>query len=155
MRCLRFPQKAMRRPAAFLLVLSLVVLTARHLLVRPPAWLDGDPLLHPFGLQEESENSAGAAAKPAQEAPVTSDDPLLLNAAAPAELTRLPGVGPVLARRIAALRDSLGGLVDAAQLLQVRGIGPKTLERLAPLLRLQPAPADSTTVATEPSRAPD
>ncbi|MCH9685808.1 MAG: helix-hairpin-helix domain-containing protein [Deltaproteobacteria bacterium] len=52
--------------------------------------------------------------------------PVDLNRASEEELTSLPRIGPVLARRIAQGRPYAG--VDA--LTTVRGIGPVTLERL-------------------------
>ena len=55
-----------------------------------------------------------------------------VNAASVADLQRLPGIGPVTAGRIAAGRPY--GSID--DLLGVRGIGPKTLERLRPLVGL-------------------
>lgn len=55
-----------------------------------------------------------------------------LNSASEAELDTLPGVGPTTAARIVAGRP-YGRLDD---LLRVRGVGPKTLERLRPLVRL-------------------
>jgi competence protein ComEA len=56
---------------------------------------------------------------------------LSLNEASLAELESLPGVGPVLAGRIVAARPFR--TVD--ELDRVRGIGPKSLARLAPLVR--------------------
>lgn len=65
-----------------------------------------------------------------------SSQTLDLNRAAAAELERLPGVGPSLAARIIAYRDSAGGFRSIDQLVQVRGIGPVLLQRLKPLVRL-------------------
>ena len=50
------------------------------------------------------------------------------------EIESLPGIGPALARRIVANRDSAGafGAVDA--LCDVRGVGPALAERLRPLV---------------------
>ncbi len=62
--------------------------------------------------------------------------PLDLNRATAAELEALPGVGPVLAGKIVALRDSLGGFQSVEQLDRVRGIGPAMLAKLRPLVRL-------------------
>lgn len=54
-----------------------------------------------------------------------------INTASVDELTRLPGIGPVTARRVVEGRPYAA--ID--DLLAVRGIGPKTLERLRPLVR--------------------
>jgi competence protein ComEA len=53
-----------------------------------------------------------------------------LNAASQAELERLPGVGPSLARRIIEYRGRHGPFASVDSLGGVWGIGPRTLERL-------------------------
>jgi competence protein ComEA len=58
-----------------------------------------------------------------------------INTATAAELDLLPGIGPALAARIIESRrvdGPFGGLED---LQRVRGIGPKTAENIAPLVR--------------------
>lgn len=60
--------------------------------------------------------------------------PIDLDQADEAEIDLLPRVGPALARRIVANRDSLGPFGGLAALRRVRGIGPATLERLAPFV---------------------
>jgi competence protein ComEA len=57
-----------------------------------------------------------------------------VNQADAAQLERLPGVGPALARRILASRDSLGPFGGLSALGRVKGVGPSTLRRLAPLV---------------------
>jgi competence protein ComEA len=51
------------------------------------------------------------------------------------ELTVLPAVGETLARRIVEYREQNGPFRDIDDLRRVRGIGPRTLERLTPYLR--------------------
>ncbi len=65
-------------------------------------------------------------------APVVVD----LNLADAAALDTLPGVGPVTAAAILAYRDAHGGFTSVEQLREVDGIGPKTYERLAPLVQV-------------------
>ena len=55
-----------------------------------------------------------------------------LNRATRAELEALPGVGPVTAGKILAWRDEHGGFSVAEELLEVSGIGERTLEQLRP-----------------------
>ncbi|MCH8962717.1 MAG: helix-hairpin-helix domain-containing protein, partial [Bacteroidetes bacterium] len=57
-----------------------------------------------------------------------------LNTATASELQRLPRIGPKLAARILALREAHGPFRRVQDLVQVRGIGKKTLARLAPYL---------------------
>ena len=59
-----------------------------------------------------------------------------LNRASAVDLTRLPGVGPTLARRIVDARQDRGRFDRVEELLEVRGIGPATLARLRPLIRI-------------------
>ena len=56
------------------------------------------------------------------------------------ELDRLPGVGPSTAAAIVAARDAGMVFRRATDLLDVRGIGPSTLERMAPHLDFASAP---------------
>jgi competence ComEA-like helix-hairpin-helix protein len=58
--------------------------------------------------------------------------PLDLNTAGPGELQLLPGIGAVKAAEIVKLRDSLGVFSNVDELVGVKGIGPKTLEKLRP-----------------------
>jgi competence ComEA-like helix-hairpin-helix protein len=64
-----------------------------------------------------------------------------------AEWERLPGIGPTLARRIVADRAARGPFRSGDGLLRVRGIGPKTLERIRSYLLppAAPAPPESLT----------
>ncbi|HSJ44765.1 MAG TPA: helix-hairpin-helix domain-containing protein [Euzebyales bacterium] len=57
-----------------------------------------------------------------------------LNTASAAELETLPDIGPVLAGRIVAHRDSIGGFTSVEQLLDVDGIGDKTFAALHDLV---------------------
>jgi competence protein ComEA len=59
-----------------------------------------------------------------------------LNTATAAQLEELPGVGPVLAGRIVAWREEHGRFTSTDELREVSGIGPKTYEALADLVRV-------------------
>ena len=62
------------------------------------------------------------------------ESPIDLDLASAAEIERLPGVGPALASRIVASRDSFGPFGGLAALGRVKGVGPATLGRLARLV---------------------
>ena len=57
-----------------------------------------------------------------------------INEAAWPELTQLPNIGETLARRIVAHRQRHGDFARVEQLLDVEGIGPKTLQQIRPYL---------------------
>lgn len=60
-----------------------------------------------------------------------------LNTADAQALEALPGIGPVLAQRIVEFRTRYGPFIQVDDLLKVQGIGPKTLERLRPLVTVR------------------
>lgn len=66
----------------------------------------------------------------------SSDGPVDINSADANELERLPGVGPATAKAIIAYRSSIGRFRSVEQLLSVKGIGPKKLEKMRGRVRL-------------------
>ena len=80
---------------------------------------------------------AEAQASPAARA-LRRGEPMDLNAATAADLMLLPRIGPRLAERILSDRQANGPYATLEDLARVRGIGPKTVARLRPLLRTAP-----------------
>lgn len=72
-----------------------------------------------------------------------------INTASEAELVRLPGIGPSKAQAILKLRRRMGSFSRVENLLRVRGIGRKTLQKLRPMLRLK---GETTLVSSKPSK---
>src|SRR5262245_35954506 len=70
-----------------------------------------------------------------------------LNLADSTELVLLPGVGPALAGRILEARAHRGRFRDPKDLLEVRGIGEKTLAKLLPKIAVR---ADKDSLAAPP-----
>ena len=83
-------------------------------------------------------STAEPASKPAYQSKAA---PLLgsinRNTATASELQRLPRIGPKLAARILAYREAHGPFRRVKDLARVRGIGAKTLARLAPYLVIE------------------
>ncbi len=68
---------------------------------------------------------------------------IILNVATSEELQRLPGVGQKRAEAIIELRTRLKGFKRLTDLLRVKGIGPRSLKRMLPLLELNPPAGDA------------
>jgi len=83
-----------------------------------------------------SSNSAMAASMPAKETPAFRQHKLVLNInTAPAEsLALLPFVGATLSARIVDYREKHGQYDSVGQLVEVYGIGPKSIEKIRPYL---------------------
>lgn len=74
---------------------------------------------------------------PREEAEVQQARALIdINRATAKEFERLPGIGPQLAGRIVAYREKHGAFKRVDDITKVRGIGPKTLDRLRPHLTM-------------------
>lgn len=59
-----------------------------------------------------------------------------INTALSTELQRLPRIGPAIAKRILEYRDKRGSFKSIEELLNIKGIGEKTLENIKPYLKL-------------------
>ncbi len=130
--------EAERRGARWLA--ALLVIGTLHDLYRAhrPAWAPEPVAPDTAGVAARALPAAGAAG--AEAASEAADGRLDLDRASESELDRLPGIGPVLARRIVEHRTRHGPFRSPEELLAVPGIGPRLLERLRPHLRTAAAP---------------
>lgn len=71
----------------------------------------------------------------AQAAALRDGERMDINRASAEELELLPGVGPSLAKRVVEVRERLGPFARPEDLLRVRGVGQKTLQKLIRFLR--------------------
>jgi competence protein ComEA len=75
-----------------------------------------------------------ATAAPERQGARSAGEPVDLDRATGPEIEALPWVGPALARRIVANRDSFGSFGSLEALGRVKGVGPGTRKRLAALV---------------------
>lgn len=95
--------------------------------------------------QPQASRPAQARGAPADasDKAVAVERKIILNVATSEELQRLPGVGQKRAEAIIALRTRLKGFKRLTDLLRVKGIGPRSLKRMLPLLELNPPAGDA------------
>ena len=113
--------------------------------VTPVAAVDVEPDVKPLPPEpreaaEPTENASPTektkSQKPSQPA---LGGRLNINRANAAELELLPNIGPKLAQAIIAFREANGPFRSIVELDQVKGIGAKTLEKLAPMISVDDA----------------
>lgn len=68
--------------------------------------------------------------------PLPEPRSISINDATLNELERLPGVGPVMAQMIVDYRTQVGRFGSVEDLMNVKGLGPKKYEKMAPYVRL-------------------
>ncbi|MGC0779765.1 MAG: helix-hairpin-helix domain-containing protein [Candidatus Acidiferrum sp.] len=78
--------------------------------------------------------------------------PVNLNSASAAELQQVPGIGPSTAEKILQMRKSYGAFKSVDDLLAIKGIGPKRLEKMRKYLTVGKAPQAKkpSTIAKSP-----
>ena len=83
----------------------------------------------------QASTQAQQSAPPAQSA----GSLINLNSATQAELEKLPGVGPAMAKQIIEYRQKNGGFKKVEELMNVKGIGEKSFLKLKTLVTVAPA----------------
>jgi comEA protein len=72
--------------------------------------------------------------------------PVNINTATSSELETVPGIGPATAEKILQMRKSYGAFKSVDDLLAIRGIGPKRLDKMRKYLTVgKPSAAHPTT----------
>ena len=80
------------------------------------------------------------------------EKPVNINTASSEELQTVPGIGPVTAEKILHMRKSYGAFKSVDDLLAIRGIGPKRIEKMRKYLTVGKA-AGSRSKSPLPSAA--
>ena len=84
--------------------------------------------------------------------------PVNINTANSAELQQVPGIGPATAQKILEMRKSYGAFKSVDDLLAIRGLGPKRLEKMRKYLTVGKTAAPKTTQSPAkppPPKAPE
>ena len=79
--------------------------------------------------------------------------PIDINSASSVQLQEVPGIGPATAEKILAMRKSYGAFKSVDDLLSVRGIGPKRLEKMRKYLVAGHASTGRRSGASPPTTA--
>lgn len=80
--------------------------------------------------------------------------PVNLNTATSEELQTVPGIGPATAEKILQMRKNYGAFKSVDDLLAIKGIGPKRLEKMRKYLTVGKPPSSNRPSSTKPSDQP-
>jgi competence ComEA-like helix-hairpin-helix protein len=80
--------------------------------------------------------------------------PININSASAVELEEVPGIGPATAKKILDTRKSYGAFKSVDDLLAIKGIGPKRLDKMRKYLTVGKAPAKKQSMSPERTSAP-
>jgi competence ComEA-like helix-hairpin-helix protein len=81
--------------------------------------------------------------------------PVNINTATSEELQQVPGIGPATAEKILQMRKSYGAFKSVDDLLAIRGLGPKRLEKMRKYLTVgKDGPKHGSQPAKDPPSTP-
>jgi len=104
--------------------------------VEPPSTSPPEPLPEPLVLERRPQSPASPRTTGTGGKLQPGDPPVDVNAADASELMRIPVVGPVTAQNIVKARAEKP-IESVADLDRVKGIGPKTLEKIRPYVTVK------------------
>jgi DNA uptake protein ComE-like DNA-binding protein len=133
-----------RRASFVLIILIVAILSARYVVPQPrqePEIINLESVLPPDDSIHVRKNVNGVRQSFNHNLPARKRQVLELNTCDSAALEGLPGIGPILARRIIKYRNLLGGFATAGQLREVYGLSDSTFNIISKRVR-----ADSSLV---------
>lgn len=103
---------------------------------------------------DSAKKAGGKPRRAKKKKPLLPIGPVDLDVATEAEIEALRHIGPALARRIVADRDSLGPFGSKEELLRVKGIGPSMVGKLDSSVTFSLLPRPKNTVIPRRSELP-
>jgi len=125
-----------RRETAVLLFLSVGFIVGLGVRIYQQRWVSLPELLEEKRASQSVSEAYFDGAGEAGTEKETMNESISLNKATCEELNRLPGIGPIMAERIVEYREECGEFRSIEELVKVKGIGEKNLEKLKPYLEL-------------------
>lgn len=122
-----------KRPSALFAAMVLGIVSLLTMGISLSRDLQSQPDGHGSEVTEVSAFEPVSAAQPQRPSAVRL---INVNEAPLSELDLLPGIGPALGGRIIAYREEHGAFSQISDLENVSGIGPRTLDKLRPLITL-------------------
>ena len=80
--------------------------------------------------------------------------PININTAGATDLQQIPGIGPSTAQKILDTRKSYGAFKSVDDLLAIKGIGPKKLDKMRKYLTVGKSPSKKQTNSPQTAAAP-
>jgi len=125
------------------------------LVARPATEVNPDERAATPRLAETPRAKAVPSKRQASDPAASISQPININTASLKELETLPGIGPALAARIIEDREQFGAYESVEQLDRVRGIGPRLMEKLRPLIRVRSVPSEASDSPENPTESDD
>jgi competence ComEA-like helix-hairpin-helix protein len=125
--------KSERKTVLFLLAcfgLGMAIKSYRHFHPSVPVFKETERL------SVEGASNPTAVNEETHEARIARPSGIRLNRASLEELERIPGIGPVLGKRILDYRIQHGGFRSPGELMKVKGIGRKKFNQISPFLMM-------------------
>jgi comEA protein len=93
--------------------------------------------MNPILREDGNPESSGGFASSKDQTEIGSIFTVPLNTASQTDLEKIPGIGPVMAKRILSYRGQKGRFKTVEELLSVKGMGPKKLLKIRPYIKMQ------------------